>query len=123
MVRCRHVTDPLYFIYRKSDPPTLKSRTAKPNSLEFICLTVGRGASLFLVILYPENYYEKLNERDGVGNEKCPLVLLVVALMFFLKNLVFLCVGRQVRLRCPIDTWEVLGTIFVCVSALASTQS
>lgn len=33
----------------------------------------SEGASLFLVCLYPKNCYEKPNERDGVGNEKCPL--------------------------------------------------
>lgn len=36
---CRHVADPL--IYKKSCPPTLKSRTAKPDSVNAICLTVS----------------------------------------------------------------------------------
>lgn len=32
-------------------------------------------ASLFLVCCYPKNYYEKPNQRDGIGKEKYPLVL------------------------------------------------
>lgn len=33
------------------------------------------GTNLFLVCLYPKKCYEEPSERDGVGNEKCPLVL------------------------------------------------
>lgn len=44
--------------------------------------------------------------------------------MLFLKNLVFICVGRQAGLSCaPADMWEVLSTTFVCVGILANMQS